>query len=27
VSPLRVRARKPRPVAIADEPVPEMIAR
>jgi hypothetical protein len=27
VSPLRVRAREPRPVAVADEPLPEMIAR
>jgi O-antigen ligase len=27
VSPLRVRARDPRPVAVSDEPVPEMIAR
>jgi len=27
VSPIRVRAREPRPVAVADEPVPEMIAR
>jgi O-antigen ligase len=27
VSPVRVRAREQRPVAVADEPVPEMIAR